>query len=255
MLAERGIFVMGTGTGVGKTVVTAAIALAARARGRTVAPLKPAQTGEAPGLVGDAEFVAALIGLDEPLDALCPYRLRAPLAPAVAAGLEGVRLDPEVVVAAHRELAARHDLVLVEAAGGPLVPFSDGVDMAALATRLGLPVVVATPPGLGMLNHTLLTLEALHRRGLTVLGVVISGYPAEPGLDALTNPATLARLTPVPLLGAIAHDPDIATEAGRPGRLAEIGPAGLDPLLGGTFSPARFRRAAESRLAALTPAP
>ena len=179
MLDERGIFVMGTGTGVGKTVVTASIALAARARGRTVAPLKPAQTGDDGNMVGDAEFVATLIGLDEPADALCPYRLRAPLAPAVAARIEGVRLDPGVVVAAYEELTARHDLVLVEAAGGALVPFSDGVDMAALASRLGLPVVVVTPPGLGMLNHTLLTLEALHRRGLTVLGVVISGYPED----------------------------------------------------------------------------
>lgn len=254
MLAERGIFVMGTGTGVGKTVVTASIALAARARGRTVAPLKPAQTGDDGSLIGDAEFVATLIGLDEPAEALCPYRLRAPLAPAVAARIEGVRLDPGVVVAAYERLAARHDLVLVEAAGGALVPFSDGVDMAALASRLELPVVVATPPGLGMLNHTLLTLEALHRRGLTVLGVVISGYPSEPGLDALTNPSMLARLTPVPLLGAIPLDAEIDTGAGRPGRLAEIGPAGLDPLLGGTFSPARFRRAGEARLAALTTA-
>jgi dethiobiotin synthetase len=255
MLEERGIFVMGTGTGVGKTVVAASIALAARARGRTVAPLKPAQTGDGGGLVGDAEFVALLLGLDEPTEALCPYRLRAPLAPAVAAGMEGVRLDPGVVVAAYEALAARYDLVVVEAAGGALVPFSEGVDMAALASRLRLPVVVATPPGLGMLNHTLLTLEALHRRGLTVLGVVISGYPHEPGLDALTNPPTLARLTPVPLLGAIPHDAAIDTAAGRPGGLAATGPAGLDPLLGGTFSPARFRRAAEARLAALTLAP
>ena len=158
--------------------------------------LKPAQTGDDGTITGDAEFVAALIGLDEPPDAICPYRLRAPLAPAVAARLEGRRLDPAVVARAYNDLAGRHDLVLVEAAGGALVPFSDGVDMAALASLLGLPVVVAARPGLGTLNHTLLTLEALHRRGLTVLGVVISGYPDEPGLDALTNPPALARLTP-----------------------------------------------------------
>jgi dethiobiotin synthetase len=252
MLDERGIFVTGTDTGVGKTVVTAAIALAARARGRDPAVLKPAQTGDDGTIVGDAEFVAALIGLDEPAEASCPYRLRAPLAPAVAASLEGRRLDPAVVACSYNELVGRHDVVLVEGAGGALVPFSDGVDMAGLASLLGLPVVVAARPGLGTLNHTLLTLEALHRRGLTVLGVVLSGYPAEPGLDALTNPSALARLTPVPLLGAIAEDPEIDVEAGRPGALAEIGPAGLDPLLGGTFSPARFRRQGEARLAALT---
>ena len=251
MIDERGIFVMGTDTGVGKTVVTAAIALAARARGRTVAPLKPAQTGDDGTIAGDAAFVAGLIGLDEPMEALCPYRLRPPLAPAVAAALEGVRLDPAEVVRAYAALSARFDLVLVEAAGGALVPFSDGVDMAGLAAMLGLPVVVAIRPGLGTLNHTLLTLEALHRRGLTVLGTVISGYPERPGLDALTNPQVLARTTPVPLLGALPYDPGIDVDAGRAGSLVETGPAGLDPLLGGTFSPARFRRAAEAALAAL----
>ncbi|MGD9573510.1 MAG: dethiobiotin synthase [Thermoleophilia bacterium] len=251
MIDVPGIFVMGTGTGVGKTVVATSIALAARTRGRTAAPLKPAQTGAPP--VGDAEFAAALLGLDEPVEAIRPYALDAPLAPMVAASLEGVRLDPGVVVEAYDALSARYDLVVVEAAGGALVPFSDGVDMAGLAAMLRLPVVVAAHPGLGTLNHTLLTLEALHRRGLTVLGVVLSGYPDAPGLDALTNPATLARLTPLPLLGAIAHDPAIDVERGRAGRLAELGPAGLDPLLGGTFSPARFRRAAEARLAAPSP--
>ena len=252
MLDERGIFVMGTDTGVGKTVVTAAIALAARAQGRSVAPLKPAQTGDDGTIAGDAGFVASLIGLEEPYAHLCPYRLRAPLAPSVAAQLEGARLDPGVVARAYADLSARFDLVLVEAAGGALVPFSDGVDMAALAGMLGLPVVVVIRPGLGTLNHTLLTLEALHRRGLTVLGTVISGYPDEPGLDAATNPGVLARVSPVPLLGVIPFDAAIDVDAGRPGDLAATGPAGLDPLLGGTFSPARFRRANDARLAALT---
>lgn len=252
MLDERGIFVMGTDTGVGKTVVTAAIALAARAQGRTVAPLKPAQTGDDGTLPGDAGFVARALGLHERPSRLCPYRLRAALAPAVAAQIEGVRLDPAAVVRAYADLSASYDLVLVEAAGGALVPFSDGVDMAGLAIALGLPVVLVIRPGLGTLNHTLLTLEALHRRGLTVLGTVICGYPPDPGLDAVTNPQVLARISPVPLLGVIPHDPGIDTDAGELGSLATLGPAGLDPLLGGTFSPARFRRANDARLTALT---
>jgi dethiobiotin synthetase len=250
MLNERGIFVMGTGTGVGKTVVTAAIALAARAQGRTVAPLKPAQTGVRAGATGDAEFVASLLDLDEPIDQLRPYALTAPLAPSVAARLEGVSLDPHVVEAAFAGLSARFDLVLVEAAGGVLVPFSDGVDMAAIASLLDIPVLVVARPDLGTINHTLLTLEALHRRGLTVLGTVICGYPEKPGLDVLTNPQVLSRASPVPLLGVIPFDPRIDTEAGRAGSLATIGPAGLDPLLGGTFSPARFRRKTDALLEA-----
>ncbi len=85
-----------------------------------------------------------------------------------------------------------------------------------------------------------------------MLGTVISGYPAEPGLDDVTNPQVLARISPVPLLGVIPLDPGIDVDAGRPGDLAATGPAGLDPLLGGTFSPARFRRANDARLTALS---
>lgn len=253
MLSAPGIFVTGTDTGVGKTVVAAALGLAAQAQGRSAVGLKAAQTGVAEGEVGDAEFVQAVLGTREPLAAIRPYALPDPLAPAIAAARAGVRLDPAVVRDAYQALSERHDLVVVEGAGGPAVPFSDGVDMAGLAALLGLPVLVVARPGLGTLNHALLSLEALHRRGLTVLGVVISGFPAAPGLDALTNPGALARLSPAPLLGVIPHDPDLDTAAGRPGRLAEWGPAGLDPLLGGTFSHARFRRELERRLSEPTP--
>jgi dethiobiotin synthetase len=247
VLSLPGVFVTGTDTGVGKTVVSAALALCARAAGRSVAYLKPAQTGWDGKIAGDAPFVAAAAG-EPAIAAVVPYRLRAPLAPSVAGELERVRLDPEVVRAAYRELAGRHDLVIVEGAGGLLVPFSEGVDMAALAGLLGLPVLVVARPSLGTLSHTLLTLEAAHRRGLTVLGYLLSGMPAEPGLDALTNPGVLARLTPVPLLGVLPHDPELDTDAGRVGDLRRLGPEGLDPLLGGSFSPARFRRETERRL-------
>ncbi len=124
MIDAPGIFVMGTDTGVGKTVVAASIALAARSQGRTAAPLKPAQTGAPP--VGDAEFAAALLGLHEPLEAIRPYALEAPLAPMVAASLEGVRLEPAVVAEAFAALSARYDLVVVEAAGGALVIVGGG---------------------------------------------------------------------------------------------------------------------------------
>ena len=161
-------------------------------RGGATRGPEPAQTGDDGTITGDAEFVAALIGLDEPPDAICPYRLQAPLAPSVAASLEGRRLDPrslQLIQRPGRAARSRAGRGRRRRAGALL----DGVDMAGLASLLGLPVVVAARPGLGTLNHTLLTLEALHRRGLTVLGVVISGYPAEPGLDALTNPPALAR--------------------------------------------------------------
>ncbi len=250
MLSEPGIFVTGTDTGCGKTVVAAALALAARSQGRSVAPLKPAQTGDNGTIVPDAQFVQMALGSDEPYETVCPYRLRVPLAPAVAGEIEGVRLDPRVVVDAYEALRERYDYVVVEGAGGLSVPFSRGVDMADLATMLGLPVIVVVRPSLGTLNHTTLTLDAAHRRGLRVLGVVMSGYPSDPGLDALTNPRELARLSPVPLLGVLPFDDEIDTEGGRLGRIVEDGPRALDPLLGGTFSPSRFRRETERRLAA-----
>lgn len=242
MLSTPGLFVAGTDTGVGKTAVAAALCLAAQHQGRSAVPLKAAQTGWDGSIVGDAEFVQMVIGTSEPPEAVCPYRLRAPLAPAVAARLEGAHVDPAAVRERYDDLASRYDLVVVEAAGGLLVPFSEGVDMAALAVMLDLPVVVVARPGLGTLNHTLLTLEAAHRRGLTVLGVVLSGFPAEPGIDALTNPGVLERLSPVPLLGVLPHDPALDTEAGEAGGIAGWGVDALDPLLGGRFSPARFRR-------------
>ena len=248
MLDLSGVFVTGTDTGVGKTVAVAAIGLAARAAGRDAVPLKPAQTGVEPGGVDDAEFVQSVLGTDEAPEAVCPYRLRAPLAPAVAASLEGVRLDPRRVRKRLEDLRGRHDLVVVEGAGGLLAPFCEGVDMAGLATMLDLPIVVVARPGLGTLNHTLLTLEAAHRRGLTVLGVILAGLAAEPGLDEMTNPGVLARLSPVPLVGVLPHDPGLDVERGRPGDLARWGPGAIDPLLGGTFSPARFRRLMERSL-------
>jgi dethiobiotin synthetase len=253
VLTIPGLFVTGTDTGVGKTVATAALGLSAQSAGRSAVALKPAQTGCGGGAIGDAEFVQEVLGTREPVDAICPYRLREALAPAIAAQLEDVRLGVDAVRARHDDLRARYDLVLVEGAGGLLTPFCEGVDMAALAARLGLPLVVVVRPGLGTLNHTLLTLEAAHRRGLTVLGIVLSGIGDDPGLDELTNPGALARLSPVPLLGALPLDPDVDTEAGRPGGLARWGPSAIDPLLGGSFSPARFRRDLERRLTAWTP--
>jgi dethiobiotin synthetase len=239
------VFVTGTDTGIGKTVVSAALGLCAQRQGRTAVCLKPGQTGDDGTIVGDAEFCQRVLGTDEPPDTISPIRLRAPLAPAVAAAREGVRIDPSWVRRAYDDLAARYDTVIVEGAGGLLVPFADGVTMADLAALLDLPVLVVARPGLGTLNHILLTLESAHRRGLSVIGVVMSGFPEHPPLDALTNPAALARLTPVPLLGVIPYDPGIDTEAGEAGRLAEIGPAGLDPILGGTWSRERFRRRLE----------
>ena len=195
------LVVTGTGTEIGKTVVTAAIA--AVAGDRRVAVLKPAQTGLAPGEPGDAAEVVRLAG-----GHVTPVELARfpdPLAPATAArraGLAPVR--PYEVAEAAGKLAADYDLVLVEGAGGLLVRFDDeGSTLADAAGLLGAPVLIVTPAGLGTLNSTALTSEALRARGLECLGVVVGSMPAEPDLAARCNIDDLPVAAGAPLLGAV----------------------------------------------------
>jgi dethiobiotin synthetase len=234
------LFITGTDTGVGKTVATAAIGWALAASGRRVAVLKPAQTGVAADEPGDAEFVLAALGSAQPQATACLYRLRAPAAPLVAARAEGVTLDLDRIRDAFAALRASHDAVLVEGAGGLLVPLLEGLSMADLAATLGLPVVIVARPGLGTINHTLLTVEAARARGLTVLGVVLSGWPISPDLATRTNPALICALGQVPLLGVLPEDPALSVERLAPGALRAWAVDALAPPLGGRFDAAAF---------------
>lgn len=203
MTLPRVILVTGTDTEVGKTVVTAALA-ASLGRDRTVAVLKPAQTGVGDGDPGDADEVRRLSGVQSVHEGT---RLRDPLAPTTAARREGVAL-PSVAehAATVRELAATHDAVLVEGAGGLLVGLdSDGAGLPELASALEVPFgfVVVVRAGLGTLNHSALTIEALRRRGHPVLGLVVGSVPRVPGLAEQTNLADLEAVTGVPLIGLV----------------------------------------------------
>ncbi|MFF9148007.1 dethiobiotin synthase [Streptomyces sp. NPDC014861] len=233
------VVVSGTGTEIGKTVVTAAVAAAAVAAGRTVAILKPAQTGLAPEERGDADEVVRLSGAKASAELA---RYPEPLAPATAARRAGMApVGPAQVAEAAQALAEEHDLVLVEGAGGLLVRFDeDGGTLADAARLLGAPVLVVAPAGLGTLNSTALTAEALRARGIEQLGVVVGSWPAAPDLAALCNLADLPESTGAPLLGAVpegsgALDP-VAFRAAAGGWLA--------PALGGTWDAEAFARAA-----------
>ncbi|BBG03060.1 MULTISPECIES: dethiobiotin synthase [Pseudonocardia] len=211
--AGRIVVVTGTGTGVGKTVVTAALAAVALAGGLRAAVLKPAQTGVGPDEPGDADVIAGLVpGITVRELARYPD----PLAPATAARRAGqAPVTPDDAAAAARELARDHDLVLVEGAGGLLVRFDDdGGTLADVARSLGAPVVVVAAAGLGTLNHTGLTVEALHARGLVCAGVVVGEWPDTPDLAARCNLADLPATTGVPLLGALPAGLGAATPDG-----------------------------------------
>jgi dethiobiotin synthetase len=191
------LVVTGTDTGIGKTVVTAAIAAAASSSGHRVAVVKPAQTGVATGQESDVDTVRRLAA---PTTAVTLSEYPDPLAPLTAARISG-RPAPVLsdVVAAVSGFAATHDLVLVEGAGGLLVLLGDGWTATDLALALRAPVVVVARAGLGTLNHTALSLEALARRGIPAR-VVIGAWPAAPELVHRTNladlPGELAGVVP-----------------------------------------------------------
>jgi dethiobiotin synthetase len=199
---SRVVLVTGTSTGVGKTVVTAA--LAATAAGSVVV-VKPVQTGIADG-DSDAREVRRLTGM--PVEEWTT--LDEPLAPDTAARRQGVPIPPVAEYADRiRALVGSVDTLVVEGAGGLLVRL-DGqggtlLDLAALLVEAGVPVevVVVAAAGLGTLNHTELTIDALRARGVPVAGVVVGAWPAEPGLAERCNLEDLPRIAGVPLLAAV----------------------------------------------------
>jgi dethiobiotin synthetase len=201
--AARGCFVSGTDTGVGKTVVGRTLVAALRARGVDVGVLKPIETGVGAAGPADALALRAAAGVNDPLDAICPQRFALPAAPTVAAAAEGRRVDLDAVQQAFEAIAARRDFTLVEGAGGLLVPAAEGVTMADLAARFGLPLLVVARAALGTINHTLLTLEAAAARKLELVGVVISHAGGElSGADSANLVALRDALGPQ-LLGEI----------------------------------------------------
>ena len=201
------LVVTGTGTGVGKTVVTAAIAALARAAGRRVAVVKPAQTGVRDGDpansdVPDVDTVVRLSGVTDTHELV---RFPDPLSPEAAARVSGLPpLDVRAAADYVAKLAVERDLVLVEGAGGLLVRYDEaGATLADLAAALDARVLVVAAAGLGTLNHTALTCEALSARGLACAGVVVGSWPREPGLADVQNLADLPVAAGGPLAGVL----------------------------------------------------
>jgi dethiobiotin synthetase len=189
----RGVFVTGTDTGVGKTVLAAALAAALRADGVDVAAFKPVVTGlDEPqaSRPADHELLAAAAGRAP--DEVAPHRFGPAVSPHLAAELAGTALEPAALVAAARGLRA--DVVVAEGVGGLLVPLTLGYTIRDLAVDLGWPVVVAARPGLGTINHSLLTVEAARAGGLDVRAVVLTPWPTQPSVMQRSNLDAIARL-------------------------------------------------------------
>lgn len=217
----RGLFVTATDTGVGKTEVSVALVAGWRARGLDVGGMKPAQSGGGSEAESDAGRIHAASGGGDPPELVCPYSFAAPLAPAVAARLEGRSVSFDHVLGCARELSRRHAAVLVEGSGGLLVPLTETRTYLDLAWALGMPVLVVARAGLGTVNHTALTCETLRVRGLEVRGVVLNRPTADADPSEPYNAGEIERLTGVRVLASLPH---LADPGERARRFAELLP-------------------------------
>ncbi len=209
----RGVFITGTDTGVGKTYVATRVVAALRSRGIRVGAYKPAASGSLPGANGpvwdDLERLRAALGGEFPPDRICPQRFCAPLAPPVAARLEGRSVDTDLLRTGIDWWRDRAEIVVVEGAGGLLSPISETEAVADLAVSLGFPLVIVARQTLGTINHTLLTIEAARARSLTIAGLVLN-QPVAAGADDVSiesNPRELEKRSPVRILAILPHEP------------------------------------------------
>jgi len=189
-----GVFVTGTGTEVGKTVVAAAIAHTLASEAKRVAVFKPAVTGLEEGGEADHDLLRRAAGSQQSDDEIAPYRYGPPMSPHLAAELAGEEIEPARLLASAHAAASSADALVCEGVGGLLVPLTAGYLVRDFAVDLGLPLVLAASPGLGTINHTLLTLEAARAAGLDVQAVVLTPWPEVSGQIEESNHGTIAAL-------------------------------------------------------------
>ncbi len=207
---HKGIFITGTDTGVGKTFITIGLLRALQKLGFNVCPMKPVETGcgslKGRLVPADALKLICAAEVDEPLNLINPYRFRQPLAPAVAAELDGVKIDKKKIISAYKQLSKKYDITIVEGAGGVMVPVYRKYFFADLIKDLNLPVIIVSRPGLGTINHTLLTIDAARNRGIDILGVIINySTKIKQDISVKTNPEVIKKLGGVPLLGIVPY--------------------------------------------------
>jgi dethiobiotin synthetase len=202
----RGIFVTGTDTGVGKTIAAVALLRACVAQELRAVGMKPVAAGIAPGakLNEDVAALAAAGNVEAPLADRNPYAFAAPIAPHLAAAQEGRAIRLETILGAYRNLAARADVIVVEGAGGALVPLDDRTDMLDIPRTLSLPVLLVVGLRLGCLSHARMSALAIRARGLKLAGWIACRI--DPGLAlADANLRWLERELPAPLVADLAR--------------------------------------------------
>ncbi len=238
---RRGIFITGTDTGIGKTLVAAGVLQAARSRGLDAVPMKPVQTGAVQSgenlVAQDLDLCLRVGGIDPDsyeLELMCPYRYEPACSPHLAGRLAGRYPSIDHILLAADELSASHDAVIVEGAGGALVPLDEHDTMLDLMRRMGLPVLLVARAALGTINHTLLTLAALKASGVPVLGVVLNETEYSPSdMIREDNPKAIEQFGGVSVLGELRYFVDIAENLSAPEtwKAFEADLTGLDAIL------------------------
>ncbi|HEY6636239.1 MAG TPA: dethiobiotin synthase [Solirubrobacterales bacterium] len=223
----EGVFVTGTGTEVGKTVAAAAIARTAHVAGMRVAAFKPAVSGlddyplrpetwDCAAELPDHVLLRLASGSSQGDDEISPYRYGPPVAPHLAAELAGEPIDPDRLRGAALAATEGCDLLVCEGVGGFLVPLARDYLVRDLARDLGMPVLIVASPGLGTINHTMLTIEAVRGAGLVVTKVVLNPWPAAPSGMERSNLETISAL------GAVEVDILPRLDLTRPGSWPQL---------------------------------
>ena len=201
-MSAQGVFITATDTGVGKTVVTALLLAHLRRRSVNAVAMKPISSGDR----DDGRLLHELADCPGSLDLVNPVHFRNPLAPFVAARLERHRWSTAPILRKYATLANRHDVVLVEGIGGLLVPLRRRYFVRDLVCEMNLPILIVTRPGLGTLNHTLLTIQAARDRRIPVLGIIFNqSYPPHNEAALRTNAAAVEELSGVKVLAQIPY--------------------------------------------------
>ena len=222
---KKGLFITGTDTGVGKTWVTGLLGAVLRQKGLSLGVWKPIQSGSASGETNaDSYQLKYRSGVPDSESVITPFSLVAPLAPYVAAHLENKHLDLDKIICSGEALFRKYEMLLVEGVGGLAVPINETELVVDLATRLNFPILIIARPGLGTINHTLLTIDFAQKYGLTILGIIFNRYPAavpeeinsldeinkhpEQDDSHLTNPFVITKVSGIKILGKVPHLPD-----------------------------------------------
>jgi len=206
---RKGVFITGTDTGVGKTIIAGGLARLFCNMGINVGVMKPVETGGAykkGSLIGkDAEYLIRTSKIQDTYSHINPYIFEHPLAPYVAAKLEGKKIYKKKILTSFRNLTDKYDFLIVEGCGGFLVPITSNYMISDLARDMKLPVIIVARAGLGSINHTLLTLDYARRSGIKVIGIIVNKIGRNIQMFEKTNPQIIRDFGRVPILGVIPY--------------------------------------------------